>query len=278
MLKKTRVKESLKVSNFGCKDCGVCLKGTGIDLKQEINRTQHGMMSCYSCYECKPGTYQNENHVIKSCKPCNTCTNQRILRNCSTTENSICGNCLPGHQVKYINGSDVCEKIENSTGIAYKISTFVLCSLLLLAILYIIYLNLKRKKIIEKICPNKFKWETCLEPEKNVKNHGQRIFSVNKEKFEVVDDSTFARNIGKDWKYVARCLNYTEPEIQEIEQNEKQLKDCAHCMIRDYRQKFKRQNDEALIKALMEIKQYNLLKPKEANSEAEPSETDPLHC
>ncbi|CAE1287056.1 unnamed protein product [Acanthosepion pharaonis] len=119
---------------FGCRPCAACIKGTGIDHKQKINRTHHGMMSCYSCYECKPGTYQNENHVIKSCKPCNTCTNQRILRNCSTTENSICGNCLPGHQVKYINGSDVCEKIENSTGIAYKISTFVLCSLLLLVL------------------------------------------------------------------------------------------------------------------------------------------------
>lgn len=311
--------------DFGCKDCDVCLKGTGIDLKQKINRTHHGMISCYSCYECQTGTYQNESYVIERCKPCNTCTNQRILRNCSTTENAICGNCLPGHQVKYINGSDVCEKIENSYESLYMILTIVLGFLLLLVILSFIWL--KRKKIIEKVCPNNFKWKTCLEPGKHVKNHGQRIFSgcpnnfklknclkpekkvknheeiifsacsmdpdriseacsmdpdriseANKEKFEVVDDSTFALNIGNDWIYVARCLNFTESGIQEIEDNQKLLRDRAFCMIRTYRQIHCSQNDEDLIKALISIKQYKLLKTKQTISEVKPGEADPLHC
>ena len=82
---------------------------------------------------------------------------------------------------------------------------------------------------------------------------------------EAANDITIALNIGKDWKFLARMLNFKEAELQEIENNESLIRDRAFTMLKCYEEKHNPENRKYLTLALIHMKRMDLLIPKTKN-------------
>lgn len=69
-------------SELGCFQCSQCR-----DDQEEV--TECSQMADREC-RCKQGTYCNSENCVEKCLPCSSCQNDRVIRQCNATIDTLC--------------------------------------------------------------------------------------------------------------------------------------------------------------------------------------------